>query len=436
MLNVFGCLDLGSVIAEENTIRQVPCNQLWDLCFAVLVCSLHGAAASEELFKEAMEKGYVLCRNTLCLLIGVAGSGKTHVKHLLLHLLPPECREITPMFEPPVRAASLSRASCTSSTSASGRIWKVVSPDELDEMLVTSIKAVGSHQSADAFNNPGFSQLVNVCGMSLHELDEVMVESESSVLSETPSKLCSTFNSGDACSQSTDKCDSSTLSNVESELLKLLGKSSGSQQLFEVDWVYLLDSGGQPQFQQLLPAFVKCATAILITTKLNESLHDYPTVEYYDRSGRRCAKCVSSTSNLEFFLRNVRVMQSRFSVSSEEEGPNVFVIGTHKDLEGCADESRTYKNSRLVEILRPMLGEKLVFFNLAKEELIFPVNARDPGLTDQEVADELREMIMDMSDHLPVKIPLPWWVFERFLRKLASKKGVKLVPTRVSTSCK
>ena len=58
-----------------------------------------------------MTKGYVETSVTKCLILGAAGVGKTHLKHLLLKKDPPEQRVSTGLAENPVRAISFTLAS-------------------------------------------------------------------------------------------------------------------------------------------------------------------------------------------------------------------------------------------------------------------------------------------------------------------------------------
>ena len=57
-----------------------------------------------------MSKGYVETSVTKCLILGAAGVGKTHLKHLLLKKDPPEQRVSTGLADNPVRAISFSLA--------------------------------------------------------------------------------------------------------------------------------------------------------------------------------------------------------------------------------------------------------------------------------------------------------------------------------------
>ena len=59
--------------------------------------------------------------------------------------------------------------------------------------------------------------------------------------------------------------------------------------LFSVTWIYLVDSGGQPQFHELLTAFVRNATLGIFVFNLSEQLDDKPEVKYY-KNGQPCGE--------------------------------------------------------------------------------------------------------------------------------------------------
>ena len=63
---------------------------------------------AKRLYDEAMRKGYAECSTINCLIHGSAGVGKTHVKHLLLKMPPPELRISTGIADNPVRAVTVS----------------------------------------------------------------------------------------------------------------------------------------------------------------------------------------------------------------------------------------------------------------------------------------------------------------------------------------
>ena len=74
---------------------------------SLLICVIN---SFRRLYEEAMTKGYVETSVTKCLILGAAGVGKTHLKHLLLKKDPPQQRVSTGLADNPVRAISFSLA--------------------------------------------------------------------------------------------------------------------------------------------------------------------------------------------------------------------------------------------------------------------------------------------------------------------------------------
>ena len=99
------------------------------------------------------------------------------------------------------------------------------------------------------------------------------------------------------------------------------------------------------------------------------------------------------------------------------------MVGTHRDLElSCKGETRQEKDQKLLDLLQPTFDNDLIFYENF-ENLIFPVNAKQPSQEDRAVASDLREEIIRLSAQKPVRIPLPWFILEQVLRKLAKERG-------------
>ncbi len=65
--------------------------------------TLNESSKSEQALKEAMKAGFVRVNTTNILVFGMAGTGKTSTKHLLLGLPPPVDRNSTPLASPAER---------------------------------------------------------------------------------------------------------------------------------------------------------------------------------------------------------------------------------------------------------------------------------------------------------------------------------------------
>ena len=116
---------------------------------------------NRRLCDEAMTKGYVETSVTKCLIVGAAGVGKTHLKHLLLQKDPPEQRVSTGLADNPVRAISFTLAGVGGQEEDD---WFVVEDDQtlmsfVGQMIcggvpmVTSLDAVVSTLPKITINN-------------------------------------------------------------------------------------------------------------------------------------------------------------------------------------------------------------------------------------------------------------------------------------------
>ena len=141
-----------------------------------------------------MTKGYVETSVTKCLILGAAGVGKTHLKHLLLKKDPPQQRVSTRLADNPVRAISFSLAGVSVQEEDD---WFVVEDDQAllkvvggtirdgGVSMATSLdKVVGSfpkmaiHVSSDGAGADPTPTAVSVTTDTSHQSRTVSIEKE------------------------------------------------------------------------------------------------------------------------------------------------------------------------------------------------------------------------------------------------------------------
>ena len=195
------------------------------------------------------------------------------------------------------------------------------------------------------------------------------------------------------------------------ELLQIMESKTRSKPL-HLHWIQFIDSGGQPQFHELLQAFIRNTSVVMIVLKLSESLDSFPEIAYYDRqTGKLCGNTYTSS------LRNDQIIQRCIRTLSKDKQSRVLVVGTHLDLAHKSPESIEDKNKMLLEMLTRALGKKLI--TRSSDEVVFPLNALTPGEDDQKVAGEIRGEIAKYK-HLsePYKVPIAWFLLEQDMQKL------------------
>ena len=381
------------------------------------------------------------------LVTGAAGNGKTTLKHRLFGKKPPSLRCSTALAEAAIRAISREIVG-TDQTD-----WFRVTADELMGMLGGALKAgvpmkelpsqtygaadhkrpvlatEDSKQSTKADITRGSSSKPSfefaepsVCKQPANGSNPDESEQSETDCSSISSSSLSLTKSSVASLHVTASSIQIEDSSSKGELVKLVEKSQGSKRFFELQWIHFIDSGGQPQFHEVLPAFIRNTTATIFVMKLSERLDEHPVIKYYDKNGQVCGKpfCHALT-NEQMLQCSIRTILSR--PSREGNYSKTLIVGTHRDKESSCSESRIEKNRKLIDMLVPSLKDQLVHYRLGTE-VIFPMNAKKPKKQDHQVCAEIRKQIEDKKNAPPpYKIPIGWFLLEQDIIRV-SKGGV------------
>ena len=378
---------------------------------------------SKTLLEKALRYGFVETQMVVCLLIGIAGAGKTHTIHLLLQKSHPDYRNSIALVEKPVRAVRVAAMSDK---------LQEISTDELDRILADAVAAGTPQYRRTIFSNGCFGNDIELSTVSRG----ISQPSHSDVTS-TNHFTDATHSEGlPSRSSSNDRiccCCCSVSHEAEFDLQEALDKTvhlitaakiTTPQQPLNGKWIYLIDSGGQVEFLEVLPAFLHHTSVCFFLTKLSEMFSDHPKMEYFEDGKSVGEPTVCAFTNEEMLMRCVQTIQSQCVLQdgNASQASKVVVVGTHQDLENECPESRDEKNQKLLSLLCPAFDQSLVFNGQQMKEIIFPLNAKNPGPHDHAVADELSNVIWNAaSDAKPRKTPISWFKFEQYLQKLASQ---------------
>lgn len=102
--------------------------------------------------------------------------------------------------------------------------------------------------------------------------------------------------------------------------------------------LHILDTGGQPEFLELLPALLTCPSLNVLVFKLNECLEDRYTVEYMSPDGSKAIPYLSSFTVEEVLFQALSSVScssppSSFPLIAGQSTPQsaTVFVGTHKD---------------------------------------------------------------------------------------------------------
>ena len=231
---------------------------------------------------EALKQGSVEMTNIKCLVLGIAGVGKTHLKRLLLseNTDKDTGRVSTGLADNPVQAFVGSIKSILAGVDEKdGGIWEVLDEAKLMQVLATAYQ-----------KNP--SPLPPTAPIATQKSPHQPAEAEVNVWSSPPYE----HQESPLQPPREDKShDNQAAASVLSQFIEALKNNKPIN--LKVTLVQFIDSGGQPQFLELLPAFVQDVSAILFAVNLSESLDHRPEIYFYGQDGKPVGKPYTSPSS-------------------------------------------------------------------------------------------------------------------------------------------
>ena len=363
-----------------------------------------------------MKHGYVLVNIVNMLMFGPAGTGKTNLKHLLTDKPPPLQRDSTPCMEKPVRIRPVSNTKFKST----GRGWEEMSQPKLRKLLAEIIAKLPK-ESADPSTASRVAESLKK--MTTTELfsgsDEQISDSISSPLRNDSDTL-----SGSArmLKKAIDDVIVSVVSGVAEELKpptqgtnQLSSSDQQEGELFDSNWVYVTDCGGQPQFHDISPLFIKHISVALIVLRLIDELSSFPSDEYY-KDGQLVGSPHASHMTLGETLQSL--IRSIESHTSQDKKPKMIFVGTFFDQLKSSD-TLIKRNQEILDMLPPDIKKLLVYENLGLNNLIFGLNTISREEDSLATANRIRIAIED-SIPLQVKMPIWWSFLDSLLQSLSA----------------
>ena len=210
-------------------------------------------------------------------------------------------------------------------------------------------------------------------------------------------------------------------SETEDDLVKLIDRSRHQNTFVQRRWMSVTDTGGQPQFQEVLPLFMRQTTLYVHVQNLSEALSDRPVIEFYDQKGNPLSNPLRSPLTNEEHVRcTIRSMQSLKYKATEDKPPMMLFVGTHEDLEYLSQETREEKEKKMAGLLLPAFKDDVIFCGNDMKRILFGINARVPGASEAEMARNIRSIINRLFPSTGKKIPLRWFALQIKLQEIAS----------------
>ena len=192
-------------------------------------------------------------------------------------------------------------------------------------------------------------------------------------------------------------------------------------------FIALYDSGGQPEFFDVMPLLNTLPTGNVMVFNLNESLNAKISPELYEKGCRMFTGKETHYTNAELMktaLANIESCITKRSVSGHKK---VLVVGTHLDEYVVGKENIEESLSQLDDTLcKAVLSDStrsmLVYYSREGEEdrIVHPISNINFDKQQNEVAQKIRTAIEGMCKiaNTKTKIPNSWLLFQYQIRLL------------------
>ena len=401
-----------------------------------------------------MEEGSVDLTITRVNMLGAPGAGKTCAECLLLNEDPPSDNVSTPIARPTVRATRVAVEDQTK--------WKRVTTDDLLEELAADLSTsankiqkkeiepaapkVSSTKSTDhalsfVISDPDTShmpppvedktKLLTSASKtddskqeeikkepSVPEVTSIGIDHSPSLAVPVPVTPHVPPPLDQPSSDTIIKEDQASSPNYHSEevIQQILTARPKGIRLSD-HWLYVIDSGGQPAYQELLPLFTRAASLNIITLDLSKSFKKQFKLEY--RIGGKYFPCHSKSTQLTIFQSAVSTGATfkPLDISHVTRKPMHtmhLVLGTHydKDLFDNTLRKREASLQSAISTLQPYLRDCVI--HKPNGSIIFPVNTMAKSRKRAKYNKEICQAIQSRGSaaSLEIKIPIRWFAFE------------------------
>ena len=429
---------------------------LWVYAFALLYHSnyVHAntthsniADSSIAILKAALQDGYILHKDDKFLIHGPGGVGKSSLVAMflntvleLIHISTPVANQ--PIHLTPIRDMSISRFNAN---------WERISYNRLSRMIAHNSQLYWKERGGESESATASTEATQLqAALPVAKVHRPAKETNVSKLaSRFLSKLSKVFKKTlkddeevqpEPSLVTTLEDDPDNIKGLFAEFQRnlhdLIAESKGENEELLNHSIHLVDSGGQPQFHEIISIFMPGLTGLVSVFKLSECLSAHGEVAWYNTAGVLINNPYKSHYTHEQVIRqDLLAIQCETSHCGIDEMSNLAFVGTHLDeKDKCPEESPEEKDKRLHSIITEMLPREMqecvITDGPSLRQATFQINARTPRKRDFDTVGRLKAALMSRSRVRSRKLPLKWYGYEVALHRMMQELGRHVLSRR------
>ena len=180
------------------------------------------------------------------------------------------------------------------------------------------------------------------------------------------------------------------------------------------------DSGGQPEFFDVMPALMTIPTGNIMVFDLSKDIHSKIESEFYEEgksSGLQHQAHYTTAELLSTAIANIQSYSNYDATASGESNTNrLLVVGTHLDKCGQTDDEKFQEVNEIETMIwDKVLAEEVdqMFYRDSDDRIIHPISNTDYEGRD-EAAQKIRTAIEHMSKYQKSysEVPINWLLFQ------------------------
>ena len=351
---------------------------------------------------------------------GAPGAGKTCSQHLLLNEPPPE--KLTDSTPIACRAVKATRISIDGLNNK----WKKVElEDLLNQLASTEVDKAPKPEDDESSLEEPTETTENQSPENEATKIEPINPTENERSESKPIENKQAENKTTEMKSTKQKPAKNKSTNAKLVNNMLLAFKTGESKKLSTNWVYFIDSGGQPAYRELLPLFTRAAALNIITIDLTKGLDDKHEFQY--RISQRTSPVhtdlkfsngdiIRSTISSEAMLNSVTFPY----VSDMPKHSHYLILGTREEL--VSEKKLKEMNESLREYIA---NNQVIKKNERKGLIIFPVNTllSADSIKREEASAELCTAISNCRVEMTIKLPIRLFAFEICLQREAKDKN-------------